>query len=328
MSRGQRSTSSSSPRDTCSPRRSRSIRSSAAHDRAAASAADARAAPLAALASLANSACPAARSSKRSRMPSQTARSRSARTTSCAQRSSAVTIGMRAWTLAMIAACTAAERRFSRRARIACSAHAKITSTRPQRAALRALLRSPHVRWPAQHRQSPFSSSVTREERKGLYFLHRLIWREDHDARPCEEARYQLLAQRPFLVEALAVVTREDRRKIISTESEYSSSNRRDRSSNQRTPGRASAPNRTRAARRPIRSGARRAEVLADETAASALTRRGRRHLPSHVKAGAARLIPAHRAASAHTAASRVVRTSAGDRRTIAMLILRPQAKL
>ena len=233
-----------------------------------------------------------------------------------------------ACTLAMIAACTAAERRFSRRARIACSAHAKITSTRPQRAALRALLRSPHVRWPAQHRQSPFSSSVTREERKGLYFLHRLIWREDHDARPCEEARYQLLAQRPFLVEALAVVTREDRRKIISTESEYSSSNRRDRSSNQRTPGRASAPNRTRAARRPIRSGARRAEVLADETAASALTRRGRRHLPSHVKAGAARLIPAHRAASAHTAASRVVRTSAGDRRTIAMLILRPQAKL
>jgi len=194
--------------------------------------------------------------------------------------------------------------------------------------ALRALLRPPHVRWPAQHRQSPLSSSVTREERKGLYFLHRLIWREDHDARPCEEARYQLLAQRPFLVEALAVVTREDRRKIISTESEYSSSNRRDRSSNQRTPGRASAPNRTRAARRPIRSGARRAEVLADETAASALTRRGRRHLPSHVKAGAARLIPAHRAASAHTAASRVVRTSAGDRRTIAMLILRPQAKL
>ena len=273
-----------------------------------------RGAPLAALASLANSACPAARSSKRSRMPSQTARSRSARTTSCAQRSSAVTIGMRACTLAMIAACTAAERRFSmtgedrmlrtcedhkhsattrrkapvcgtstprpggfrfvrplflarrvleqnrrQRGRKVYSLHApevecigKGKAHRPQKApecktahpptrrsflathgltpslrpsplrprsrhplpryvrsvpasrqrALRALLRPPHVRWPAQHRQSPLSSSVTREERKGLYFLHRLIWREDHDARPCEEARDQLLAQRPFLVEA------------------------------------------------------------------------------------------------------------------------------
>jgi len=247
-------------------------------------------------------------------MPSQTARSRSARTTSCAQRSSAVTIGMRACTLAMIAACTAAERRFSMtgedRMLRTCEDHKHSATTRrkapvcgtstprpggfrfvrplflarrvleqnrrqrgrkvyslhapevecigkgkahgPQKApecktahpptrrsflathgltpslrpsplrprsrhplpryvrsvpasrqrALRALLRPPHVRWPAQHRQSPLSSSVTREERKGLYFLHRLIWREDHDARPCEEARDQLLAQRPFLVEA------------------------------------------------------------------------------------------------------------------------------